>query len=106
MKNLKSSNFNQTIKKGRVLVDFFGIWCGPCEMLESVLNELDNEFPDIDFYTCNVDTEVEAVKEYKVMSVPSLLFFVDGKLVKTINGFQPKETLRRFLDYYGKKEAS
>lgn len=100
MEKINSINFSEKIKKGRVLIDFFADWCGPCQMLTPVLEELAAQYPNVMFYQVDCDVEKELCKQYKIISIPVLLFFIDGKLIKEINGFQSKTSLERFLSYY------
>lgn len=85
---LKDENFGETIRKGLWLVDFYADWCGPCKMLMPILEEIDG---DIDILKVNVDHHPELAKEFKVMSIPTLIYFKEGHLVKRITGFQSKE---------------
>ena len=86
IKYLEKDNFSTLTKKGIILVDFFADWCGPCKMLGEVLEELEN----INILKVNVDTFPELAKEYKVMSIPTLIVFKDGKPVEKNIGFISK----------------
>ncbi len=91
------TNFNELIKKDLVLIAFFAPWCGPCRMLEPVLEELAAEQLEIDIVRINVDENLNLAKQYGVMSVPTLLLLKQGSLIATKNGFVPKELLDKWL---------
>ncbi|MEC1177678.1 thioredoxin [Metasolibacillus meyeri] len=92
-------NFSQEIASGVVLVDFWATWCGPCKMIAPVLEELDAEIGnDVKIVKVDVDNNQATAAEYQIMSIPSLLLFVDGELKAKTAGFQPKEALIDFID--------
>ncbi|KYG91592.1 thioredoxin [Metasolibacillus sp. FSL H7-0170] len=92
-------NFAQEIANGVVLVDFWATWCGPCKMIAPVLEELDAEIGnDVKIVKVDVDNNQVTAAEYQIMSIPSLLLFVDGELKAKTAGFQPKEALIDFID--------
>ena len=89
--------FDEKIKEGKVLVDFYAEWCGPCKMLSPIVDELATELTEVKFYKLNVDESDEIVRRYSVMSIPTLLIFEDGKLKTTSVGFKSKEELQELL---------
>ncbi|MEE1132658.1 MAG: thioredoxin [Caryophanon sp.] len=92
-------NFGQEISQGTVLVDFWAAWCGPCKMIAPVLEELDAEIGnDVKIVKVDVDENQATAGEYGIMSIPSLLLFVDGELKAKTAGFQPKEALIEFIE--------
>lgn len=91
-------NFKEEIKNGVVLVDFFATWCGPCKMLGPVLEQVESENKDVKFLKLNVDEEEELAREYGVMTIPTLILFKDGEIVKQNTGFVPKEFIQSWLD--------
>ena len=91
--------FEQEIMKGTVLVDFWATWCGPCKMLAPVLEELDTEIGDnVKIVKIEVEENPVTAQEYGVMSVPTLLLFVDGEMKARTGGYQPKELLMEFIE--------
>ena len=92
---ITKDNFeNEVLKSDKpVLVDFFATWCGPCKMLMPTIDEIANERADIKVGKVDVDENMELAKEYKVFSVPTLLAFKDGKLIKQMVGVQSKEQI-------------
>lgn len=88
---------------GVVIVDFFAEWCGPCKMLAPVLDELSAEMGDkVKVVKVDVDKDGELAIQYKVMGVPTMVFFKDGQDVDKIVGFVPKSALKEKLEYYNK----
>jgi len=77
-----------------VLVDFWATWCGPCKMIAPVLSELAEDFADsLKVGKVNVDNEGELAVKFGVMSIPTLLLFKNGEVVKKSIGFMTKEQL-------------
>lgn len=82
-----------------VLVDFWAPWCNPCKMLGPVIDEIADEV-DGKALVCkvNIDEEQNLAQEYRVMSIPTLLYFKDGKVVNQMVGVRPKEELLNALE--------
>ena len=93
---LTKQNFeNEVIKSDKpVLVDFWATWCGPCQMIAPVIAEVAEE-ADGRFKVgkVNVDEESELAAQFRVMSIPTLMVFKDGKLVNTVVGARSKAEL-------------
>lgn len=98
MENLKlKSEFDSKIKEGLILVDFYADWCGPCKMMDSVLEDVDNEYDDIKILRVNTDNFMSIARDYKIMSIPAFKIFENGKVIKETTGFMTKEELLKFL---------
>lgn len=97
VKQITDKEFDESIKTGKVLVDFYAEWCGPCKMLSPVVDELSEELKDVNFYKLNVDESDEVVRKYSVMSIPTLLIFENGELKNTSVGFKSKDELKEML---------
>ncbi|MBQ1812981.1 MAG: thioredoxin [Bacilli bacterium] len=94
---IKESEFNEKIKGGKVLVDCFATWCGPCRMLSPVLDDISNEVTNYKFYKLDVDEAENVSMEYGIMSIPTLLIFEEGKLKNKIVGLKSKNELIELL---------
>ena len=90
----KEDNFQELIKEGLVLVDFYANWCGPCKMLIPHLEELSKEYNVV---KVNVDECEELAREYGIMSIPALFLFKDGTLIDKKIGYQELEELKSWL---------
>ncbi len=94
MIHLDKENFNDLISKGNHLVDFYAEWCGPCKMMGPVLEEIEESVKDkTDIIKVNIDNFNELADQYKVMSIPTLLFIKDGKVIKEEVGYRDNDTL-------------
>ena len=84
--------FNELIK-GRILVDFYADWCGPCKRLGTILEEIN----DIDILKVNVDLFQNISNKYGVMSIPTIIIFDKGNEIKKSIGFKTKNELLEFI---------
>jgi len=81
-----------------VLVDFYADWCGPCQMMAPVIEELAKEYEGKwKIGKCNVDENPELAGKYEVQSIPTILFIKDGEVVDKMMGAQTKEALKEKL---------
>ena len=93
---ITSAEFDAKVLKaeGKVLVDFFATWCGPCKMLAPVLDQASAEIADKGaIYKVDVDASSDIANKYQIMSVPTLILFENGEPVKQIMGAQPKQNI-------------
>lgn len=81
MEIIKEADFEKTIKNGVVVVDFFANWCGPCRMMAPILEQAQESLGDkVKIVKVDVDESEKLARSYGIMSIPTLLFFVDGEL--------------------------
>ena len=97
---ITKENFQSEVleAKGTVLVDFWASWCGPCKMIGPIIDQIADERSDIKVGKINVDEEQELAVQFKVMSIPTLLVFKDGKVVNQSLGAKPKAAILALLD--------
>ena len=98
MKIINAEEFNEIVKNGLTLVDFYADWCGPCKMLGPVLEELDSEYPDIEFVKINVDENMELAEKFSIMSIPNVHLFRDGESVANMQGYKDAAGVKDFID--------
>ena len=98
---LTKSNFESEVLnyEGKVLVDFWASWCGPCKMIAPVVEEIANEFEGrVKVGKVNVDDEAELSIKYQVMSIPTILIFENGEITNKAIGYRSKEELVELLN--------
>ena len=99
MVSLKTANeFDELIKGNLVVVDFSAEWCGPCKMLDMVMEEVEAECSQATFVKVDADRFRSIAKDYKVISVPVVCVFSNGKLERQRNGLMRKEELLSFVN--------
>ncbi len=80
---------------GLVMVDFWAVWCGPCQMIAPTIQELANEYAGrLKVLKLNTDENQEIASRYQIMGIPTLLFFKDGTVVDKIVGAAPKKQIK------------
>lgn len=97
---VNESNFKEfTGEKDRlVVIDFWAEWCGPCRMLAPVLEEIGTEYPEVAFGKVNVDEEAGLAQMFGIVSIPTLVFMKNGKIIKKSVGYLDADGLRAVLD--------
>lgn len=93
---ITDKDFSEKVENGEglVLVDFWAPWCGPCQMLGPSIEKLSEEMGDkLSVYKLNVDENRETAAKFKVMSIPTIMWFKDGKIVDSMLGAVPYEAL-------------
>lgn len=96
-----NSNWDKEVLEhsGLVMVDFWAVWCGPCRMLTPTVEELSKEYSGkIKVGKLNTDENSDIASRYKIMSIPTIMFFKEGQKIAQITGAVPKQTLKSKID--------
>ena len=94
IKELNAANFDETVKSGVVLVDFWAPWCNPCRMLGGILEQVAAELPaDVTIGKVNIDENRDLAVTFEVMNIPRIFIYKDGKIVNDMSGVQSKPKL-------------
>lgn len=95
---LTSDNFDKETKKGVWLVDFWAVWCGPCKILEPIVDEISEKLKGkIKVGKINVDENQDLAERFEVMSIPTLIYMKDGEQINRTVGAIPKEQIEKAI---------
>ena len=97
---IKEEEFEERIKNsktGKVLVDCYAEWCGPCKMLSPSIDAVAENIQDCEFYKLNVDGAIKVAQKYGIMSIPTLLLFENNELKNQAVGLMSKDELENFI---------
>ena len=84
---------------GLVMVDFWAVWCGPCQMVAPIVEELAQEYGDkLKVVKLNTDENPEIAGQYQIMSIPTMVFLKDGQVVEKLIGARPKRQFKEIID--------
>ncbi len=98
MKHLTQESFENVIKENKtVLVDFYADWCGPCQMIAPILEEIDKESPDVCVCKVNVDENGELAGAFGVQYIPYIVVIKDGQITHQSSGVKTKDQLLALL---------
>lgn len=101
MEIITEKEFEQKTKSGVVLVDFFANWCGPCKMMSPVLEEIQKELEgEVKIYKIDVDEDEKLARSFGIMSIPTMILFVDGKQKEKHIGLWSKSDLTDTIKKY------
>ena len=99
VKTATDDNFQEMVKEGLVLVDFWAPWCGPCRILGPYVDALAEDFDGrATVAKLNVDDNPQIPTHYQVRGIPTVLLFKGGQVAETVVGVVPKEHLTRLIE--------
>lgn len=97
--NVNKENFDSVTDSGKVvLLDFYADWCGPCQMLSPIVEEIAEENPQFLIGKVNVDKEPELAQRFEVLSIPTLAVMKNGTIIKQSVGVRPKSEILAMLE--------
>ncbi len=98
IRKITTEDFDQEIvqEKGTALIDFYADWCGPCQQMAPMMEELAEEI-DVQILKLNVDEEPDLAQKYGIMSIPTLIFFREGQAEKKSIGVVDKAEIKEMI---------
>lgn len=81
-----------------VLVQYYADWCGPCQMLKPIIDQISKEMDDVEFFRVDIDQHRDLAVNEGVQSIPTIVLYKDGKEVARDAGFKPKNLLETWLN--------
>lgn len=88
----------EQLKTGRVLVDFYANWCGPCKMLMKQLEKYEADVTDVKVIKVNIEEEHEMSQAFGVRALPTLVYMEDGEVVKKVTGMQNVDDIKKLTN--------
>ena len=97
--HLTKDNFDSIVNQNEksVLIDFWAPWCGPCQMLGPIIEEIAAERDDVIVAKINVDDEMEQAKKFRIVSIPTVIVMKNGEKVASSLGYKPKDEILKLL---------
>ena len=100
VREIKEAEWDEIVLSGDnvVAADFWATWCAPCRASGPIFEEVSNDFPDIGFFTVNIDEEANLAARHGIRSIPLIKFFCSGLEVGQVIGYRPKEQLKQDIE--------
>ena len=97
--HMNKDNFQDLASGSKpLLIDFWATWCGPCRMIAPIVEEIAAERSDIVVAKIDVDQELELAKQFRIVSIPTLVLMKNGEIAATLVGYRPKADILKLLD--------
>ncbi len=93
-----NEEFDEVVKEGRVLVDFYAVWCGPCKMLAPIVEKVAEDHPEIALVRVNVDEAPDLAARFGIASIPTLFYFNNGEAKNSLVGYVDEDTVKQFVE--------
>ena len=102
---MTDEEFEKIISQDKLtIVDFSAVWCGPCKMMEPVLEDASEKYKgEYNFYQIDVDSAENIASKYQIVAVPTIIAFKSGKVINQVSGYMPFEEFELFLSESNKK---
>lgn len=93
--HINNDNFEELVKnsKGKLLLDFYATWCGPCKMLSPIVEQVNDECEEITVAKLDIDEGLSIAKQFGIMSVPTMILFLNGEEKDRMVGLRQKSQI-------------
>lgn len=98
VRNITEAGYDEAVKTGKVLVDFWATWCGPCRMLAPIIEEIAESRSDVKVGKVNVDEEGELAVRFGISSIPTVMVFKNGDIAAQAVGYRPRAEIEALLE--------
>ncbi|MBU0461024.1 MAG: thioredoxin [Nanoarchaeota archaeon] len=97
VKELDIQSLMKELRKGKIIVDFWAPWCGPCKMFGPVFEKVSSQYKDVIFIKVNVQENPEAANQLGIQSIPCIIFFKDGQEMGRFTGVQSEDGFKETI---------
>lgn len=98
MKVINESEFVNEVREGLVLIDFYAEWCGPCQKISKILEQINKENRNVKVVKVNIEDSRSLASYFQVQSIPTLVLLRDGEFINKMIGFNPKKKIEEFIE--------